>query len=141
MPKYIADKITYSDEKEMESLTNMEIIKRNYELATKSNVTKSQYVDKKSIKTTKASAMKKFNLPPVKESRNRSPPTTRNEKQSMIDEQRQETLSEIYAQTMQMGVVGGDIRSRHKSVDINAVPSSYKRQPGAFKVAPIQAST
>ena len=81
-------------------------------------------MDKKSLKTTKNSNKKSFILPPVKDKRHRSPAPSITEKMNNEDNGEQ-TLSEIYALTQQMGVVGGSLKNRHKSIDINS--TSYKR--------------
>jgi len=33
-----------------------------------------------------------------------------------------------------MGVIGGNLRNRNKSMDINSASSSYKKQMGAFRL-------
>lgn len=33
-----------------------------------------------------------------------------------------------------MGVIGGGLRNRHKSVDMNSVPSTIRKETGAFKL-------
>ena len=134
MPKYVQDKIKYSDQIESENtMTNMEMIKRNQQLLHRNQVTRSQNVDKKTVKTTKNSNKKKFMLPPMHDNRSPAPKTDRKLVETGIEGEG-ESLSEIYALTQQMGVIGGNLRNRNKSVDINSVPSTYKKEMGAFKL-------
>jgi len=72
-------------------------------------------------------------LPPVQENRSPAPMTDRKLVETGIEGEG-ESLSEIYALTQQMGVIGGNLRNRNKSVDINSVPSTYRREMGAFKL-------